>query len=57
MGAALHVGRTEAEVTGFLAGLEIPPPGGVKVTQWRPESGTESARPTSLWGGGVARQP
>jgi hypothetical protein len=48
MGAALHVGRTQAEVTGFLAGLEIPPPGGVKVTQWRPESGTESARPTSL---------
>jgi hypothetical protein len=46
-----HVGRPRDEVAGFFDGLELLPPGVVKVTQWRPESDVEAGGPTSLWGG------
>src|SRR5580700_5618869 len=50
-----HVGRPREVVTQFFGGLELLPPGVVKVTQWRPESLVEAEGPTSLWGG-VARK-
>lgn len=46
-----HVRRPREVVAGFFAGLEVLAPGVVKVTEWRPESETEAAGPTSLWGG------
>jgi len=46
-----HVGRPREVVAQFFGGLELLPPGVVKVTQWRPASQTEADGPTSLWGG------
>ncbi len=46
-----HVGRPREVVAEFFAGLDVLEPGVVKVTEWRPESETEAAGPTSLWGG------
>ena len=51
-----HVGRTRGVVESFFSGLELLPPGVVKVTQWRPASDVEAEGPTSLWGG-VGRKP
>ena len=48
---ANHVGRPREVVAQFFDGLELLPPGAVKVTQWRPASQTEANGPTSLWGG------
>jgi len=46
-----HVGRSREVVGQFFGGLELLPPGVVKVTEWRPASQTEANGPTSLWGG------
>ena len=46
-----HVGRPREVVAQFFEGLELLPPGVVKVTQWRAASQREADGPTSLWGG------
>jgi len=46
-----HVGRPREVVARFFGGLELLPPGVVKVTGWRPASQAEANEPTSLWGG------
>ena len=46
--------RDRAGVTRLFAGLELAEPGVVGVSDWRPDSGLEAARPTGLRGG-VAR--
>jgi hypothetical protein len=43
-------------VTRLFDGLELLAPGVVRVSDWRPDSDLEAARPTGLWGG-VARKP
>ena len=48
--------RDHAGVTRLFAGLELLEPGVVRVSDWRPDSDLEAARPTGLWGG-VARKP
>jgi S-adenosyl methyltransferase len=48
--------RDRAGVTRLFAGLELVEPGVVRVSEWRPDSELEAARPTGLWGG-VARKP
>jgi S-adenosyl methyltransferase len=48
--------RSQPEVAGFFAGLEVVPPGIVPVQQWRPDSEMEAARRSAMWGG-VARKP
>jgi S-adenosyl methyltransferase len=48
--------RDRAGVARLFGGLELLPPGVVRVSDWRPESDLEAARPTGLWGG-VARKP
>jgi S-adenosyl methyltransferase len=48
--------RDRASVTRLFDGLELAPPGLVRVSGWRPDSDLEAARPTGLWGG-VARKP
>jgi trans-aconitate methyltransferase len=48
--------RDRAGVTRLFDGLELLPPGVVRVSGWRPDSDLEAARPTGLWGG-VARKP
>jgi len=47
--------RDHARVTRLFAGLELVEPGVVRVSEWRPDSDLEAARPTGLWGG-VARK-
>jgi O-methyltransferase involved in polyketide biosynthesis len=47
--------RDQAGVTRLFAGLELVEPGVVRVSDWRPDSDLEAARPTGLWGG-VARK-
>ncbi len=47
--------RTRAAVTRFFEGLEIVPPGIVRVPEWRPESAEPAAAPSTQWGG-VARK-
>jgi S-adenosyl methyltransferase len=47
--------RSQPEVAGFFAGLEVVPPGIVPVQQWRPDSEMEAARRSAMWGG-VARK-
>jgi len=44
-----HVGRPREVVARFFGGLELLPPGVVKVTGWRPASQAEANEPTSLW--------
>src|ERR1700759_2970287 len=51
-----HVGRTREVVASFFDGLDLLEPGGVKVTEWRPESAGQGVGPNSLWGG-VALKP
>jgi hypothetical protein len=51
-----HVGRPREVVAEFFGGLELLPPGVVKVTQWHAASQREADGPTSLWGG-VGRKP
>jgi O-methyltransferase involved in polyketide biosynthesis len=48
--------RDRAGVTRLFDGLELLAPGVVRVSDWRPDSDLEAARPTGLWGG-VARKP
>ncbi len=47
--------RSQAEVTGFFAGLELVEPGVVPVQHWRQDSEVEGARRAAMWGG-VARK-
>jgi O-methyltransferase involved in polyketide biosynthesis len=48
--------RDRAGVTRLFDGLELLAPGVVRVSDWRPNSDLEAARPTGLWGG-VGRKP
>jgi S-adenosyl methyltransferase len=48
--------RSQPEVAGFFAGLELVPPGLVPVQQWRPGSEVEAARRSAMWGG-IAQKP
>jgi hypothetical protein len=48
--------RDRAGVTRLFDGLELLVPGVVRVSDWRPDSDLEAAKPTGLWGG-VARKP
>jgi hypothetical protein len=49
--------RDHATVARFFDGLELVPPGLVRVSDWRPDSDLEAARPSNLWGGvGVKRR-
>jgi S-adenosyl methyltransferase len=48
--------RDRAGVTRLFDGLELVKPGVVRVSEWRPDSELEAAKPTGLWGG-VARKP
>jgi O-methyltransferase involved in polyketide biosynthesis len=47
--------RDHAGVTRLFDGLDLVEPGVVRVSDWRPASDLEAARPTGLWGG-VARK-
>jgi len=48
--------RSQPEVTGLFAGLELVAPGLVPVQHWRPDSEMDAARRSAMWGG-VARKP
>ena len=48
--------RDRATVTRLFAGLDLVPPGLVRVPEWRPESAQAAAAPSTQWGG-VARKP
>jgi hypothetical protein len=48
--------RDHSAVAGFFAGLELVPPGLVRVAEWHPDSGLEAGSPGALWAG-VARKP
>jgi O-methyltransferase involved in polyketide biosynthesis len=48
--------RDQGAVTGLFAGLDLEPPGVVRVSRWRPRSELEAASPGALWAG-VARKP
>ena len=48
--------RDRATVTRLFAGLQLVPPGLVRVPEWRPESAEAAAAPSTQWGG-VARKP
>ncbi len=47
--------RDHARVTRLFDGLELVEPGVVRVAEWRPDTPSEAASPTGLWGG-VARK-
>ena len=47
--------RSQPEVAGLFAGLELVAPGIVPVQDWRPDSEMEAARRSAMWGG-VARK-
>lgn len=47
--------RDRATVARLFAGLELVPPGLVRVPEWRPESAEAAAAPSTQWGG-VARK-
>lgn len=49
--------RTREEVAGFFEGLELVPPGLVKVNQWHPDGREEPDSPDWFEYGGVARKP
>jgi len=51
-----HVARRRAEVTRLFDGLELLPPGMVRVQEWRPDTAAEATSPAALWCG-VARRP
>lgn len=48
--------RDRAGVTRLFDGLELVPPGVIRVAEWRPDSQAGAAMPAALWGG-VARKP
>jgi hypothetical protein len=48
--------RGKAETARFFEGLDLAEPGIVGVSQWRPDSDLDAARPSSMWCG-VARKP
>ncbi|HEY9242151.1 MAG TPA: SAM-dependent methyltransferase [Streptosporangiaceae bacterium] len=43
--------RSQPEVAGLFAGLELVAPGIVPVQHWRPDSEMEAARRSAMWGG------
>jgi S-adenosyl methyltransferase len=43
--------RSQAQVTGFFAGLELVDPGVVPIQQWRPDTEEEAAAVAAMWGG------
>jgi hypothetical protein len=43
--------RPRAEVTRFFTGMDLVPPGLVRVEEWRPEPGQDDAAKSSLWAG------
>jgi hypothetical protein len=43
--------RSQAQVTGFFAGLELVEPGVVPIQQWRPDTAAEAAATAAMWGG------
>ena len=43
--------RTQAGVTSFFSGLELVPPGVVRIQEWRPDGELEAKRPAAMWGG------
>jgi hypothetical protein len=45
------VARPRGEVSLFFEHTALLEPGVVRVSEWRPESAEEAARPTTLWGG------
>ena len=47
--------RDREQVASLFAGLELVPPGLVRVPEWRPGSELEAATPGALWAG-VARK-
>jgi hypothetical protein len=42
---------SEAQVTGFFAGLELVDPGVVPIQRWRPDTDEEAAAVATMWGG------
>ncbi len=48
--------RDQAAVRRLFAGLDLVPPGMVRVPQWRPDSAGDAATPSTQWGA-VARKP
>jgi S-adenosyl methyltransferase len=47
--------RSQAEVLPFFDGLELVPPGVVRIQQWRPDTEAEARAKAAMWGG-VARK-
>jgi hypothetical protein len=43
--------RSQAQVTGFFAGLELVDPGVVPIQRWRPDTDEEAAAVAAMWGG------
>jgi hypothetical protein len=43
--------RDHAAVARFFAGLELVPPGVVRVPEWRPDPADDAAAPSTQWGG------
>jgi S-adenosyl methyltransferase len=48
--------RRHAEVAAFFDGLELVPPGVVRIPEWRPDAPEDMATPATMWGG-VGRKP
>ncbi len=48
--------RSHHQVAGLFEGLELVPPGVVRVPDWRPDAEAGRANPAAVWGG-VARKP
>ncbi len=48
--------RDHGTVAGLFSGLELVPPGLVRIAEWHPDSASEAAGPGALWAG-VARKP
>jgi hypothetical protein len=48
--------RDHATVASLFSGLDLVPPGLVRIAEWRPESELQAASPGALWAG-VARKP
>jgi trans-aconitate methyltransferase len=48
--------RSQAQVAGFFAGLDLIEPGVVPVQHWHPDSREEAEAVAAMWGG-VARKP
>jgi hypothetical protein len=47
--------RSQAQVTGFFAGLELVDPGVVPIQRWRPDTEKEAAAVAAMWGGVAAK--